>query len=519
MPAWGERAGRNPRLALAGMAVAPVDRLAGLGDEVCAEIRRRFADAGFDRRFLSVAAEGPAGLFEALRFPLARAILDARDDAAARLALLFAFEAPVSEDHVRDALGKTACDALLDAGVLVAAPGGSLRSAYRVTPFEGLWIFTDHLLSGGDTVMIPGATTGRLVALLPSVMEGGALDLGCGHGILTLVAARRGAVPAVGTDINARAIALARFNARFNRVEAEFHLGDRAAPVAGQRFALVMAQPPYVVRPADSAEAVYMHGGALGDEIALQFLEAIPPVLAPGGRALVCFDSPVRADRSHAQLVRESMNDSTVDLVVLLEPAAPPDLQAIAYASVDAPDLGADFAASVRNYHRHFVSIGAPEFRHVVAVLRRPPDANVVRTPFTFGLDTSYLSGGTSLTLDALLDSLELATSDDEVLLREAVRTSPCTLWVDERPRPDVGLAATHRVRFGAGTVGTNRTLDDREYAVVAALDRSDTVAHAIEALAASAGTAPDALRAHVLAVVRQGLASGLLEPRRVAER
>src|SRR5512133_321794 len=115
------------------------------------------------------------------------------------------------------------------------------------------------------------------------------------------------------------------------------------------------------------------------------------------------------------------MTDSAVDLVVLLEPAAPPDLQAIAYASVDAPDLGAEFAASVRKYHRHFVTVGAPEFRHVVAVLRRRPDGDVARAPFTFSLETAYLSGGTSLTLDALLESLELATSDDEALLRDAV--------------------------------------------------------------------------------------------------
>jgi len=500
------------------MTLAPVDRLGEIPDDLCAELRRRFDEVGFDRRVLLVAADGPAALFEGLRLPLAQAILESRDDPGSRLALLFAFAGVVSEERIRDALGRDACDALLEAGVIVPAPRGALRSAYRVTPYEGLWIFTDHLASGSNTVMVPGATTGRLVALMPPVVTGGMLDLGCGHGLLALVAARRGAAPAIGTDVNERAIALARFNARFNAVAAEFRVGDRAAPVLGRRFELVMAQPPYVVRPPDSIMATYMHGGALGDEIALRFMEAIPPVLAPGGRALVCFDSAVRPDQPHATLVRDAMGDPLVDLVLLLEPGAPPEQQAIAYASVEAPDLGPAYADAVRKYHRHFLSVGAPAFRHVVAILRRRPDSTA-SAPFVFSLSTEYLAGGTSATVDALLESLDLAKSIDERVLAAAVRCSPCTRWVDERPRPDPRLAPTHLVRFGAGTVGTNRSFEEEEYSLLSIIDCSDSVAQAIDRFAGTVGAPPDALRSEVLAFVRLGLTSGLLEPRSTAER
>jgi len=500
------------------MSLASIEQLRELPDELCAALCRRFAEVGFDRRVLSVAADGPAALFEGLRFPLAHAILESRDDPAARLATLFTFAGSVPEERARDALGRIAFDALLAAGVLV--PGsGAVRSAYRVTPYEGLWIFTDHLVSGHDTVMVPGATTGRLVALMPPVVTGGMLDLGCGHGILALVAARRGATPVVGTDINDRAIALARFNARFNGLAAEFRAGDRASPVTGQRFELVMAQPPYVARPADSVAATYMHGGALGDELALEFVAAIPPVLAPGGRALVCFDSAVRPELPPATLVRDAVGDPLVDLVLLLEPGVPPEQQAIAYAAVEAPDLGTGYAAAVRRYYRHFLAVGTPAFRHVVAILRRRAPGAGSSAPFAFSLTTELLAGGTSATLDALLESLDLATASDEALLAAAVRCSPCTRWVDERPRPDSRLAPRHAVRFGAGTVGTNRSFDEQEYALLSILDGSDSVAHAIERFASAAGTSADALLRDVLAFVRQGLTSGLLEPRSTAER
>src|SRR5512133_2377821 len=127
------------------MTLAPVERLGDLPDALCVALRRRFEEAGFDHRALSVAADGPAALFEGLRLPLAQAILEARDDPGSRLALLFAFAGVVQEGRARDALGPVDSDALLEAGVLVAAPEGKLRSAYRVTPYEGLWIFTDHL--------------------------------------------------------------------------------------------------------------------------------------------------------------------------------------------------------------------------------------------------------------------------------------------------------------------------------------------------------------------------------------
>ncbi|MFC5299842.1 50S ribosomal protein L11 methyltransferase [Azospira restricta] len=64
------------------------------------------------------------------------------------------------------------------------------------------------------------------------------LDYGCGSGILAIAAAKLGAVPVTGVDIDPQAVVAAEANAERNAVSARFL--DSAAPLAGQ-FDLVVA--------------------------------------------------------------------------------------------------------------------------------------------------------------------------------------------------------------------------------------------------------------------------------------
>ena len=72
------------------------------------------------------------------------------------------------------------------------------------------------------------------------------LDLGCGYGVVGIVAALlapEGLVTLV--DINRRAVDLARRNLRLNAVaNAEVHHGDGFAPVYGRSFDLIALNPP-----------------------------------------------------------------------------------------------------------------------------------------------------------------------------------------------------------------------------------------------------------------------------------
>ncbi len=111
------------------------------------------------------------------------------------------------------------------------------------------------------------------------------LDLGCGSGIVGLVAARSGS-KVVAADLNPRAVAAARINAMLNQVAVEVRQGDLFASLTGERFDLIAFNPPFFGGPAP--EALRM---ALADTPELptfaRFLREFPDYLNPGGCALI----------------------------------------------------------------------------------------------------------------------------------------------------------------------------------------------------------------------------------------
>jgi len=72
------------------------------------------------------------------------------------------------------------------------------------------------------------------------------LDLGCGYGVVGIVAALVAPGAEVGlVDINERAAELARANVRANGIEnAEVFQGDGFAPLAGRSFDVIALNPP-----------------------------------------------------------------------------------------------------------------------------------------------------------------------------------------------------------------------------------------------------------------------------------
>lgn len=97
------------------------------------------------------------------------------------------------------------------------------------------------------------------------------LDLGCGYGVLGVVAARlsKGG-HVILTDVNERAVALARKNLDANRVtNAEVRRGDLYESVSGMRFDHIVCNPPIragrpvVDRIIEEAPVHLLEGGRL----------------------------------------------------------------------------------------------------------------------------------------------------------------------------------------------------------------------------------------------------------------
>jgi 16S rRNA (guanine1207-N2)-methyltransferase len=101
-------------------------------------------------------------------------------------------------------------------------------------------VFGTQGLDPGTDLLIESMTPGPTDRIL---------DLGCGWGPLGIAAAK--AAPqgkVVLTDVNRRAITLTRRNLRRNAVKnAEVRAGSLFAPVAGERFDLIVSNPPYHV--------------------------------------------------------------------------------------------------------------------------------------------------------------------------------------------------------------------------------------------------------------------------------
>ncbi|MFJ6774081.1 HemK2/MTQ2 family protein methyltransferase [Kitasatospora sp. NPDC091257] len=150
------------------------------------------------------------------------------------------------------------------------------------------------LLIRAPGVYAPQGDTELLLACLRrEVLDAASrvLDLGTGTGAVALAAAGTGArVTAV--DLSALAVATAWVNARLNRRRVRLCRGDLGAPVAGRRFDLITANPPYVPTGDDVARpgrgpALAWDAGADGRLLLDRICREAPRLLARGGRLLL----------------------------------------------------------------------------------------------------------------------------------------------------------------------------------------------------------------------------------------
>jgi hypothetical protein len=141
----------------------------------------------------------------------------------------------------------------LDSGML-AAEDGRIAPPFRISPFNQLLILSDHAFLGDgalhrDAVLWPNQTTRLCYNLAMRTPVSRTLDLGTGNGVLALAAASF-STTVVATDLNPRARLFCEFNAALNGItNVEFREGSVFEPVEGERFDLILANPPFFVTP------------------------------------------------------------------------------------------------------------------------------------------------------------------------------------------------------------------------------------------------------------------------------
>ena len=176
--------------------------------------------------------------------------------------------------------------------------------------YRWFWRLWRPLISRDDDQLRVRSVSGIRIVVLPGVFDGirlrtgaflveslnpdtcppgaRALDLGTGSGIGALVATRY-AAHVIATDINPEAARCAQLNALVHHLEGriETRVGDLFEPVRGERFDLILFNPPYYRgRPRDLPDHAWRSPDAFD-----RFLAEVAAHLTPGGRALVVLSS------------------------------------------------------------------------------------------------------------------------------------------------------------------------------------------------------------------------------------
>lgn len=148
------------------------------------------------------------------------------------------------------------------------------------------------------------------------------LDIGTGSGALAIAAARAGATSVTAVDLSWRSVAATWMNSRLNRAAVSVRHGDLFAPVAGQRFELVVANPPYV--PSESSVlprhpiARAWDAGPDGRALLDRICAGAGDILTPNGDLLL-----VHSELSGTQRTLDALTEAGLRAQVLARASVP----------------------------------------------------------------------------------------------------------------------------------------------------------------------------------------------------
>jgi SAM-dependent methyltransferase len=218
-----------------------------------------------------------------------RVLYRTRDgDPLSVLIRLFLAGVPVAIDDFRRAVAPMNPAIWGELG-LVALDGDAVRPDVALLPATRLVVVHDAGPPDGgarrDHVLGVTRSTQTISRCVMRAPRDRALDLGTGCGYLALLAAAH-SQHVLATDVNPRAVAMARFNAMLNRIgNVECAEGNLFEPAGDRRFDLIVSNPPFVVSPQD--DLTYRDSGLQGDAFCERLFRAIPAHLTEGGFAQV----------------------------------------------------------------------------------------------------------------------------------------------------------------------------------------------------------------------------------------
>jgi methylase of polypeptide subunit release factors len=291
-------------------------------------------------------------------------------EAFSTLVALFLLGVPVSREDAERALAPLPLERVERMGLLTE-DGDRVRAVVEISPTEDFLLACDQGRMHADRpdhVLGYSAPTRVLATLTVLEPVGRALDVGTGSGYQALQAAGA-AREVIGVDVNPRALEFARFNAHLNRVSnVELREGSLFEPVHGERFGLVVCNPPYVISP--ETEYVFRDSGLPGDSFCEALVRALPGHLEEGAYGIALLAWVHGRDEEPSAPVRRWVDGSGCDAVLLRYASTEPLRYAATWNRALAGDPPA-YARALERWTAYYRTLGIETIGWGGLVLRR----------------------------------------------------------------------------------------------------------------------------------------------------
>jgi SAM-dependent methyltransferase len=384
-------------------------------------------------------------------------------------------------------------------GLLLALP---VRSRVEAARSEDL-----------EIVMSPrSGTTWRLARFLLRRPGGDVLDVGCGCGLLGLLAAAGGGRLAAG-DINPHAVNVAAFNAALNGVACDGRVGDFFAPFEGRTFDHVVSNPPYVLsprRPDARGFVDYREAGLPGDRVSELVVRSMPRFLRPGGHGQALINWAHVRGEDDRERVRSWAAGSGCDAWFLRFNTLDAAHYAAQWAPLPDDDALDAFPPVFDAWMAYYEAERIEAVSFGLVTLRARPGGRtwfaLQDAPNPAGPCADFLRRG-------FVRRDLLQTADDAALLAARLRVDLAARWVQEwRPGGEGWGVASSELRLAEGAAAA-LNLDANALAVLHGLRGDRPLGEVLRDLAGEWGRPPADVVGPCLRLVRGLLEQGYVEP------
>ena len=287
-------------------------------------LRERLRAAGFTEKAVSEVLEGKSDRNIDVACAIRRT---AQASPFHTLLRLFVLGMAVTVESAQAALSDEGVNCAIESGLLVDVADG-IRARACLRPWRELFLLSDFLPAEGEPLSADFVMSGisassiSLTKLTIRKEVETALDLGTGAGIHALLAAAH-ASQVVATDTNKRALNFASMNVRLNGIEnVSFAEGSFFEPVAGQKFDLIVSNPPFTISPA--SPLLFQNAGLGGDKVSELILRESPTHLREGGLAIALISWHHRTEKDWASRPSAWVEGRGCDLWLLHATSADP---------------------------------------------------------------------------------------------------------------------------------------------------------------------------------------------------